>query len=151
MRFKSRSEEETMRVAAKLARRSGRGMVVLLDGPLGSGKTVFVRGFLRALGFRGPVPSPTFTLINEYRRVRPPVYHMDMYRLGDADLDNLGLEEYFEESGAVTLVEWPGVLAGLAPQDRVEVSLSHLAGEGRGLRLRGTGPRSKAALRSWRR
>ncbi len=146
--LKSESEEETMKLAARLAKRAGRGAVILLDGPLGSGKTTFVRGFLRGLGFRGHVPSPTFTIVNEYRRLRPPVYHLDMYRVENGELGNLGLEEYFEDVRAAVLIEWPEVVRLIVPADRIEISFRHVSGGGRGLRLRGVGPRSKAILRT---
>lgn len=83
------------------------GAVLLLDGDLGAGKSVFARGVARALAVSGPVRSPTFTLLNVYEG-RWPFYHFDLYRLEDeADLSELGMEEYLDGEG-VCAVEWAG-------------------------------------------
>ncbi|MFH1726393.1 MAG: tRNA (adenosine(37)-N6)-threonylcarbamoyltransferase complex ATPase subunit type 1 TsaE [Elusimicrobiota bacterium] len=145
--FDSDSERETMRLAARLAKRARPGSVLCLAGPLGSGKTTFARGFLRGLGFKGAVRSPTFVLINEYRKVRPPVYHVDLFRAGAGDLENTGLEECLCDPGAVCLIEWPEAALGLLPRDRLEIVFRHARGGGRGLRLRAAGPASRAFLK----
>ncbi|MBI4160816.1 MAG: tRNA (adenosine(37)-N6)-threonylcarbamoyltransferase complex ATPase subunit type 1 TsaE, partial [Acidobacteria bacterium] len=90
------SEEETRRFGASFAGRLGAGDIVLLRGPLGTGKTVLARGICAGLGVDPrEVRSPSFTLVNEYRG-RLPVYHVDLYRVErPADLDELGLEEIF--------------------------------------------------------
>ncbi|MDE2293118.1 MAG: tRNA (adenosine(37)-N6)-threonylcarbamoyltransferase complex ATPase subunit type 1 TsaE [Elusimicrobia bacterium] len=145
-RLALKDESATLAVAARLARRLRDPMTVALSGPLGAGKTTFVRGVLGALGHRGGVPSPTFAMVNEYRRLRPRVFHMDLYRAGPEDLPGLALEEYFADAGAVCLVEWAENAGGLLPPDRVEAVLAH-APSGRTLRLRSTGPRAADVLR----
>jgi|TARA_B110000263_G_scaffold238876_1_gene240544 tRNA threonylcarbamoyladenosine biosynthesis protein TsaE len=103
-RLVSQSEDETADVAADLARRLDPGAVVLLYGQLGAGKTAFVRGFVRGRGVaRDEVSSPTFTLIQEYGG--GAVYHVDLYRLQPAEVDDLGLEE-LPESGGLLCIEW---------------------------------------------
>lgn len=93
--------------AGRLARAAKLGEVVLLYGPLGAGKTEFVRGVARALGVRDPVRSPSFTLANVYQAGSGRVHHLDLYRLDEvAAEDVLALEEYVDPE-ALTLVEWP--------------------------------------------
>jgi tRNA threonylcarbamoyladenosine biosynthesis protein TsaE len=104
--FLSKSEEETEALAAVIARRLPAGSVVGLSGELGAGKTCFVRGLAHGLGVDPDrVRSPSFTLINEYLGGRLPLYHIDLYRLGPADMDTLALWEYLDGDG-LCAVEW---------------------------------------------
>jgi len=127
------------------------GSVVLLFGDLGAGKSSLARAaILGALDHEQAVPSPTFTLIQEYETAQGRIVHSDLYRLADVDeLEELGLEEAFE--AAAVLVEWPERLEGAVPDDRLEVHLA-IDGEGRMARLVATGPRgemmAQAAMRS---
>lgn len=104
--------------------------LIALAGPLGAGKTTLVRGFLRALGHDGRVPSPTYTLIEPYELDGRPVLHLDLYRISDPEeLEYLGFRDLFE-GGALVLVEWPERAGDRLPDADVGISLS-LAGEGR--------------------
>jgi len=99
-------EAATRAVGARLAKVLRRGDVVLIDGPLGAGKTCLVRGLLAALGHHGEVPSPSFALVQPYESLSPPLWHVDLYRIEDpAELDELGLDTILHD-GAL-LVEWP--------------------------------------------
>jgi len=99
------SEEETAAAGERLAARVQPGQVVLLHGDLGAGKTAFVRGLARGLGAPADdVSSPTFTIIQEYRG-RIPLYHVDLYRLQPAEVEELGLDEIVD-SGGVVAIEW---------------------------------------------
>ena len=124
----SRSVEETRAAGRDLARRLVPGTLVLLSGPLGAGKTEFVRGIAEGLGAGADeVASPTFALVHEYGPAgAPPVLvHADLYRLlGDpaASFDDLGLDEAGER-GAVVVVEWPEGLSGARGGFEVEISL----------------------------
>ncbi len=131
--------DDTIAAGADLARRlcaAGMDQLTLfLIGDLGTGKTTLARGFLRALGQTGRVPSPTYTLIEPYELDRLTVYHIDLYRLADPrDADDLGLSE-LPGPGVVMLVEWPERAGERLPQADVSVTLT-LAGRGRKMELR---------------
>jgi tRNA threonylcarbamoyladenosine biosynthesis protein TsaE len=103
----TRSQDETERLAQTLADGLGPGAVLRLIGPLGAGKTAFVRGLARGLGIDpDDVSSPTFTLIHEYRGGRLRLFHADLYRLGSAAAEDLGLDELGVRDG-VLAIEWP--------------------------------------------
>jgi tRNA threonylcarbamoyladenosine biosynthesis protein TsaE len=125
--FLSRSEEETEARGAALARELGPGAVVLLCGDLGAGKTVFSRGFARGLGVTEPVSSPTYTIVQEYELpTGSRLYHMDLYRIGDEHAAlGFGVDEFLNEPGAISLVEWPERIRGLLPDTAVRVELRH--------------------------
>ena len=120
----SHSAEETERIAAGLAERLRPGDVVTVSGPLGAGKTTFVRGAARALGVTAPVTSPTFTIGNRYRGA-VDVSHLDLYRFEGVSPAEWGdLEPYFDD--AVCFVEWPEAAAGVLPPVRLRVRLRHI-------------------------
>jgi len=120
--FKTKSAGETIALGEALGKKLLPGAVVALNGGLGAGKTYLSKGIARGLGFPGEVKSPTFTLINIYEG-RVPVYHFDCYRLkNNADLENIGYEEYFFGKG-VTLVEWAEKIAGLLPENSVYIDI----------------------------
>jgi tRNA threonylcarbamoyladenosine biosynthesis protein TsaE len=104
--FHSTSEEQTLAIAAEFAATLKIGDAVALHGPLGAGKTLFSRGVARALGYHGPVSSPSYALVHEYAG-QVPVYHMDLYRLAlGSDWEEIGLNHYLDGRG-ICLVEWP--------------------------------------------
>ena len=119
----TRSQEDTERLAETLAGELRSGAVVLLSGPLGAGKTAFVRGLARGLGVDpGEVSSPTFTLVHEYRGGRLRLFHADLYRLGTAAAEDLGLDELGVRTG-VLAIEWPDRL-GHAFRGAIEVTIT---------------------------
>ena len=121
------------------------GDVVVLRGDLGAGKTTLVRGAARALGVRGPITSPTFTIANLYEGC-VPVAHLDAWRLGDPDDEEIGLALEGVGAGAIAFVEWPdSVLRGL-PEPRVQVDIAHGGGDARVVRLIGSDPGMEASL-----
>lgn len=140
-------EAATRALGAALARAAGGGGVLLLHGDLGSGKTTLARGFLRARGHAGAVRSPTYTLLEPYPLADGPVYHLDLYRLADAEeLEYLGLRD-LDEPGATFLVEWPERgRRGLPPAD-LEVTLTY-AGPGRQATLAPLSPRGRTWVAS---
>ncbi len=116
------NEEDMQKLGRDLAGVLGENDVVYLLGELGVGKTVLVRGLARALGYAGPVTSPTFTIMNVYPST-PPIYHFDFYRLESPDLADLGLADYLE-CGGVSLIEWPQVGKGILPQDAIRLEIT---------------------------
>ena len=103
----SRSPEETLALGEQWGRAAQRGWVIGLSGDLGAGKTQFVKGFARGLGCTARVHSPTFALLNEYGGGRLRLFHLDLYRLNNADeVAGAGLEEYLLNPDGVAVVEW---------------------------------------------
>lgn len=108
------SAAATQALAALVGQMAEPGLVILLQGDLGSGKTTFVQGLGRGLGIPEPIDSPTFVLLQEYYSGRIPLFHCDLYRLDAASPEDLGLEELWSERG-ITVVEWPQHLSHLPP------------------------------------
>jgi tRNA threonylcarbamoyladenosine biosynthesis protein TsaE len=135
----------TERLGARLAERLKPGAVIYLRGELGAGKTTLARGLLRALGHRGTVKSPTYTLVEPYRLDRWRLFHWDLYRLTDpGELEFLGLRDQLDGE-AVLLIEWPERGQGELPAADLEVALDYV-GEGRNCRL---DPRSPTGQALW--
>jgi tRNA threonylcarbamoyladenosine biosynthesis protein TsaE len=125
------SAAETESLGARIAERLMPGDVVVLSGDLGTGKTTLVRGACRALGFTGPVTSPTFMIGQRYEGGRLPVSHLDLYRLETLkDEDPALLDDYLDPDG-VAFVEWPAAGSGRLGRPALEVRLSHLGEEQR--------------------
>ena len=124
-RFHLADAAATENIGVALARALIGGMVVALHGDLGTGKTTVVRGALRALGWTGPVKSPTYTLVEHYPFSSLYFYHFDFYRFADpSEWETAGLADYFRDD-AVCLVEWPERVAGLLPPADVDIALAH--------------------------
>jgi len=138
-RYIARSEKDTDFLAARLAPRLAPGAVLALSGDLGAGKTRFAQALARELGVAETVNSPTFTIIKEYEGRDMPFYHMDVYRLTQAEADELGLDEYFFGDG-VCVVEWADLIPDLLPEERLEVRIA-AAGAGAAERAFAARPR----------
>lgn len=154
--FHIQSIEDTERLGALLAKQLQPKDVVGLCGDLGAGKTFLSGCIAHALGVPEKVPltSPTFTLIKEYRHGRIPIYHMDLYRLGDAaDLYELGLWEYYDGDG-VCLVEWSNLFEDLWPDHALILHIALGEGERRTVTVSGNsrgGLIARALKSEWRR
>ena len=122
MEYLSHSEQETEALGAALAQRLHGGDVISYRGDLGAGKTAFTRGLARGLGCTGRVTSPTFTIVNEYEG-EIPLFHFDLYRLGDEEeLWDIGWEDYLDRGG-VCAVEWSESFPGAIPPEAVTVTI----------------------------
>jgi tRNA threonylcarbamoyladenosine biosynthesis protein TsaE len=120
-------------LAAELLRWAGPRRVFAFTGPVGAGKTTFTQALCRRLGVVEAVTSPTFALVNEYAGAEGPVFHLDLYRLNDADEAlGIGIEEYLF-SGAYCFVEWPEIIGALLPADAVKIEIVPLPDDSRKL------------------
>jgi tRNA threonylcarbamoyladenosine biosynthesis protein TsaE len=136
--FVSHSTTQTQRIGARLGELLAAGDVILLEGPLGSGKTLLTHGIAQGLGISEYITSPSFTLINEYRPKdtggRLALYHIDLYRLGDAAKEAIamGMDEYLYGDG-VAVVEWAERAAAILPPDHLLINLSIVSETKRGI------------------
>lgn len=118
-KYTTRSEEDTMELAENIESEKFPGMVICLDGELGSGKTVFVKGFAKSLGITENITSPTFNIVKEYENGEMPLYHMDVYRLEESD-QTIGFNDYFKSEG-VTIIEWAELIEDKLPDERLDI------------------------------
>ena len=119
-RITTYSEEETIELAQNIESEKFPNMVICLKGDLGSGKTVFTKGFAQALEVKEEVTSPTFTIIKEYTSGEMPLYHMDVYRL-DGKVEDLGIEEYYTKKGII-IIEWADIIEDKLPEERLDIN-----------------------------
>lgn len=118
------SAEETFELGRKMGEEAKPGLVICLDGDLGTGKTVFTKGFAKGLGIDEPVVSPTFTVLQIYEEGRLPLYHFDVYRIDDPyEMEEIGYRDYFYGDG-VTIIEWSELIEELIPSDAVRISIA---------------------------
>ena len=121
MEFKvtSNNEYDTIELAQNLESEKFPNMIICLTGDLGSGKTVFVKGFAKSLGITETITSPTFNLIKEYNSGEMPLYHMDVYRL-EGKCDTIGFDDYFNKN-AVCIIEWSDMICDCLPEERLQI------------------------------
>ena len=133
--FISNSAEETLAIASNFAKTLSRGDIVLLDGDLGAGKTVFVKGVANAFSNGKVVAvSPTFVIVNVYD-TDPEIYHFDLYRINDvSELDAIGAEEYFYGDG-ISFVEWPERADGMFPSSAIKIYIEKIDDTKRKIRI----------------
>ena len=115
----SRSIEDTMELAENIESEKFPGMIICLDGELGSGKTVFVKGFAKSLGIEENITSPTFNIVKEYQIGEMPLYHMDVYRLESTD-ESIGFDDYFNSDG-ISIIEWSELIEDSLPEERLDI------------------------------
>lgn len=118
-KINTHNEIETMEIAQNIESEKFPNMVICLDGELGSGKTVFTKGFAQALGIEEIITSPTYTIIKEYPNGEMPLYHIDVYRL-DGNYEGIGIEEYFTKGGVV-IIEWAETIKDILPKERLDI------------------------------
>lgn len=119
----SLSPEETHGIGKKIGEQAVPGQIYCLDGDLGVGKTIFTQGFAEGLGISEPVNSPTFTIVQQYDEGRMPLYHFDVYRIGDiTEMDEIGYEDCFYGEG-VCLIEWSQLIPEILPENVIRICI----------------------------
>lgn len=123
MNIETASEQETINLGKKIASKLEKGMIIILSGDLGSGKTKLTEGILTYFGLEDEISSPTFTIVNEYNTPNLNIYHFDVYRLADIDeFSAIGGEEYFEKGACI--IEWGEQIEEILPKDYIKISFS---------------------------
>lgn len=117
------SAEETFALGREIGKRAKAGDVYTLVGDLGVGKTVFTQGMAKGLEIEEPISSPTFTIVQVYEEGRLPLYHFDVYRIGDIEeMEEIGYEDYFYGEG-VCLIEWANLIEEILPENIKEITI----------------------------
>ena len=128
--IESLREQDTYDLGKKLGESCKAGDIILLNGDLGVGKTVFTKGFGKGLGIDEPISSPTFTIMQIYEQGRIPLYHFDVYRIADPEeMDEIGYEDYFFGRG-VCLIEWASLIEELIPEHVTEIQIEKVLEKG---------------------
>ncbi|MDD4211258.1 MAG: tRNA (adenosine(37)-N6)-threonylcarbamoyltransferase complex ATPase subunit type 1 TsaE [Clostridia bacterium] len=135
--YVTKSERQTIKLGKKLAKSFFAGLTIVLNGELGAGKTAITKGFAKGLGVRQAVTSPTFTIMNDYKGKKLPLYHFDMYRIEDSgEAYEFGLTEYFIKSKntgivpGVSVIEWAQNIADLIPKSNlITIDIKKLDGD----------------------
>ena len=123
MILETNSPQETFSAGRQLGEKAFPGQVITLTGDLGVGKTVFTQGLAKGLGIEEPVNSPTFTIVQVYDEGRLPLYHFDVYRIGDIEeMDEIGYEDYFYGEG-LTMIEWANLIEEILPDHYREITI----------------------------
>ena len=121
--YESFSEDITFEIGKNLGEKADKGDILCLEGDLGVGKTVFTKGFAAGLNIEENIDSPTFTIVQEYTEGRLPLYHFDVYRIGDiSEMDEIGYEDYFFGEG-VCLIEWASKIEELIPESAIRITI----------------------------
>lgn len=136
-KYTSKDESDTLELAQNIESEKFPNMVICLNGELGSGKTVFVKGFASSLGLSENITSPTFNIVKEYPNGELPLYHIDAYRLEDKK-DNIGISDYFNKDG-VTIIEWAELIEDVLPEERLDIEFRLIDENTRVLILRPNG------------
>ena len=130
MVFESNSEKNTFDLGVQIGEKARPGDVYTLVGDLGVGKTVFTKGLAKGLGIEESVSSPTFTIVQIYEGGRMPLYHFDVYRIGDVEeMDEIGYEDCIYGEG-VSLIEWADLIEEILPECYVEIKIEKDLGRG---------------------
>lgn len=128
--FITKSLDETKELAAKIGEEISVGNVIALIGELGTGKTAFAQGFAKAMGIKEAVGSPTFKLISEYEGKKSWLYHIDCYRLKNAQqFMNIGGEDYLAPVKGITLIEWADIIKEILPNNTIVINFKRIIGK----------------------
>lgn len=130
MIIETMSPEETYELGKRIGEKISEGSILCLDGDLGVGKTILTQGVAAGLGIQDSVNSPTFTIVQVYDEGRIPLYHFDVYRIGDPEeMYEIGFEDYFYGEG-VCLIEWATLIDELIPEEAIKITIEKDLSEG---------------------
>ena len=121
-KYTSRSERDTIELAENFEAEKFSGMVICLEGDLGTGKTLFTIGFAASMEIDETITSPSYNIIKEYYSGEMPLYHMDVYRLQDA-CESVGFDDYFDGE-AISVIEWSEIICDCLPKERLDINFS---------------------------
>ena len=122
-KYVSKSENDTIDFACKIAKFLKKGNTIVLTGDLGSGKTKFTQGILKYFNLENEISSPTFTIVNEYNTPNVNIYHFDVYRLADSDeFYAIGGDEYL--NNGICIIEWGEIIEDILPKDYIKISFT---------------------------
>ncbi len=136
MFFKTKSPEETKKIADTIAKRFfAKEKIFLLSGELGAGKTTFIQGFAKALGIKDKIISPTFVLIRQHKvpKIKKVLFHIDLYRI--ENFENLGLNDLIADENAVLIIEWAEKLHMQLPKNTVKINITKISEKERGIKV----------------
>lgn len=129
----SKNPSDTQALAAKAARFIKGGEIIFLRGPIGAGKTIFVKALAAQLGLKGSPTSASFSIMKEYKGKGKKLYHVDLFRLEECEIFNLGFEEMLEDEQAVIVIEWPDAIENVLKSSRIDITFNLLSGDEREL------------------
>lgn len=118
-KYTSRSERDTIELAENFEAEKFSGMVICLEGDLGTGKTLFTKGFAASMEIDETITSPSYNIIKEYYSGEMPLYHMDVYRINDNE--DFGVEDYFNKDG-ICIIEWSELIEDRLPSERLDIN-----------------------------
>ncbi|HUT85531.1 MAG TPA: tRNA (adenosine(37)-N6)-threonylcarbamoyltransferase complex ATPase subunit type 1 TsaE [Elusimicrobiales bacterium] len=129
--FKIRNVKDTHRLAKITAENLKGGELIFLYGPIGSGKTTFVQGLAKAMGIKTSPTSASFNLMRIYRGKKISLVHVDLFRLKQCEVHNLGLDEVLQDDNSVVVAEWPDAIKNYLPQEKIKINIKLSSGDGR--------------------
>ncbi len=148
LNFTVNNIEETQALATRLAANMKGGEILFLSGPIGAGKTVMVSAIAAAFGFKKRPVSASFSIMKKYQNKKFTIYHIDLFRLSEGEMFNLGFEELLQDEKALILAEWPAPAQDFFPQDRLEITVNLLEGARRMIELKACGRKSAELLKN---
>ena len=144
--FNSSNLKETQAFAKKIASCLNKGDIIFFSGPIGAGKTVMVKEIARFFGVKDKITSASFSLMKKYFGTKQNLYHIDLFRLEEGEMFNLGFEEMLEDENAILLVEWPEPAKNFFPKSRIEINVALLEGDRRKISLKALGKKAENLL-----
>ena len=136
------NEESTKKIGEIIGEKLFNGAILCLNGDLGAGKTTLTKSIAKALKIDEDITSPTFTIVNEYTEASIPLYHFDVYRIGEAyEMYDIGFDEYINSDG-ICIIEWSSIIRDILPKERLEINLNY-SGTGREIEIISYGDKYK--------